>query len=256
MIHLFDAWGPVAKQLRHAERLLLMLDFDGTLAPIVPRPADARIPAETLTALGDLQARPTVTLALISGRGVHDVRNLAGLGDIHYFGSHGRERLRPGSGKAEADQRDRADLENLCRRLDDELAAVQGFEIENKGVAAAAHFRNVEPGQHGLVEQAVRRETARAGQLVVSRGKMVFDITPLDGIDKGVAALTLLTEVGGLPLYFGDDATDESAFQALPAMAVTVYVGPPDGRSAARYRLANPDEVREALRRIARAVRR
>ena len=79
---------------------------------------------------------------------------------------------------------------------------------------------------------------------------MVYDITPADGVDKGSAAATLLRETGGLPVYFGDDTTDESAFGALGDEAVTVFVGPSGIPSLARYRVSGPPEVGEALARI------
>ena len=85
---------------------------------------------------------------------------------------------------------------------------------------------------------------------------MVYDITPRDGMDKGAAAMALVRETGGLPLYFGDDTTDESAFGALDSEAVTVYVGPATGRSLARYRVTDPGEVGETLLKILNLVRR
>lgn len=250
MIHLFEAWQEVAARLREAERLLLMLDFDGTLAPIVARPPDARIPPHTQATLGALEACPNVTLAIVSGRAVRAVRALAGLDGIHYFGSHGGERLRPGSRTVETDAGARAGIQNLCRRLARELADVPGFEVEDKGASAAAHYRNVEPGQRGRVEKAVREAVAADRSLRIGSGKMVFDITPRDGRDKGAVTRGLLREAGGLPLYFGDDTTDESAFLALPASAVTVHVGPQEDQSAARYRVSGPREVAESLVRI------
>ena len=83
---------------------------------------------------------------------------------------------------------------------------------------------------------------------------MVYDITPLDGVDKGLAATRILGEIGGLPIYFGDDTTDESAFEALSPTAITVFVGPSGAKSAARFRLSDPVEVGCALARILQAT--
>lgn len=254
MIHLLEHWTAVAGSLTQAERILLMLDFDGTLAPIVPRPSDARIPDAALPALRKLQANPRVTLAIVSGRGARDVRALAGLADVHYFGSHGRERIRPGSAEVESNPAGRSQIRACCERLAEELGHIEGFQVEDKGTAAAAHFRNVDAGHWPRVERAVR-QAAAIGSLNVSQGKRVFDITPNDGVDKGTAALELLGELGGLPIYFGDDTTDETAFAALPDEAITVYVGPEAGNSGARYRVSGPEEVRRALARLAAAVR-
>ena len=253
MNHLLENWATVAGRLRQAERLLLMLDFDGTLAPIVPRPSDAQIPDTAMPTLRKLQSSPAVDLAVVSGRGARDVRDLAGLPDAHYFGSHGRERIRPGSANVEARQAGRSAIRALCQRLEEELADISGFEVEDKGAAAAAHFRNVAARHWERVERAVR-QAAAGRSLNVSPGKRVFDITPDDGVNKGTAALELLRELGGLPIYFGDDTTDESAFAALPDEAITVFVGTDGRNSGARFRVTGPVEVHRALAWLAAAV--
>ena len=247
MIHLLEEWAAVADRLRQAKRALVMLDFDGTLAPIVPRPADARVPAATQNALRALMQCAAVELALVSGRGADDVRALAGLPDIHYFGSHGREHIAPGTESVTADQAGRLAIFAVCERLAAALSDVDGFQIENKGVSAAAHFRIVDASHRKRVERAVRDAVASVGSLNFSAGKMVFDITPDDGVNKGTAVLTLLREVGGLPLYFGDDTTDESAFRALPRETISVFVGPAGRHTQARYRLSDTAEVGRAL---------
>lgn len=255
MIHLFDAWSEIIGTLRDSERLLLMLDFDGTLAPIVAQPPEARVPPQTQTALQALQSCPNVTLAIVSGRSVREVQALAGLTDVHYFGSHGGERLRPGCDTVGADTQAREEIRSVCCRLALQLADVPGFAVEDKGASAAAHYRNVEPSHRWRVEKAVRDAQTASPSLRISAGKMVFDITPLGGKDKGAAVAELLREVGGFPLYFGDDTTDESAFRALPESAVTVHVGPSEDQSAARFRVADPGEVAESLLRILEIAR-
>ena len=255
MIHLFDAWERVSASLRQAERLLVMLDFDGTLAPIVPRPPDARIPPTTLAVLRGLQECPDVVLAIVSGRAARDVQALAGVAGIHYFGSHGRERLRPEGDAVATTGGGREEIRKFCQILVRQLTGVRGFELENKGVAAAVHYRHVDGRLRNRVETAVRKTARSVGSLSVGVGKLVFDVTPVDGVDKGVAATELQREVGGLPVFFGDDTTDESAFRALATGGLTVYVGPDSAHSAARYRVADPAEVGEALRRILEIAR-
>lgn len=253
MTHLFDEWASIQARIKAAERVLLMLDCDGTLAPIVARPEAARVPAETLRTLQALRDRKRIALAVISGRSASDVASLVGLTGIHYFGSHGRERLRPGSAEIETAPRGRAAIAAACQLLARELAGIDGFHVENKGVSAAAHYRNVDPRHRDAVQRSVRAAVRAVGELQASPGKMVYDITPLDGVDKGLAATRLLGEIGGLPCYFGDDTTDEAAFQALPPPAITVFVGPSGAQTSARFRVADPEEVGVALARILRA---
>ena len=227
-----------------------MLDFDGTLAPIVAHPPDARIPLPAMSALKALRDCERVELAIVSGRAATDVSALVGLPGITYFGSHGRERIRPEGGPAEVNDSGREAIGSICELLSAELAGVPGFVIENKGVSAAAHYRNADARDRGRIARAVLQAVAASGRLKVGSGKKVYDIVPTDGVDKGTAATALLREFGGVPLYFGDDTTDESVFRALPSSAVTVYVGPPDSDSRARFRVADPAEVAVSLSRI------
>ena len=250
MTPFFAAWPLLAERIGKADRLLLMLDVDGTLAPIAPRPEDARIPAATQAALAELARCPRVAPAFVSGRAVADVRRLVGIDRAHYFGSHGRQRTRPGSGRVEVDMRCAAAVAEVCARLSAALKDTPGAAVENKQVSAAAHYRNVPPRLRGRAAEIVRGVLADRPDLRLSAGKMVFDITPRDGIDKGAAATRLLAEEGGMAFYFGDDTTDESAFAALPGDAVTVFVGPPGADSAARYRMDDPAAVGRALRLI------
>ena len=115
MRHLLEAWPSVSKRLSRAERVVLMLDFDGTLAPIVPRPQDARILPEAMPSLLALQGWPSVELAIVSGRAASDVRALAGLEDTHFFGSHGRQRIRPSARGAGSARSARSRLCNTSR---------------------------------------------------------------------------------------------------------------------------------------------
>ena len=256
MTPFFEAWALLAQRIAEADKLLLMLDFDGTLAPIAPRPEEARIPAAARAALEELARCPRAALAFVSGRAVADVRRLVGIDRAHYFGSHGRQRMRPGGGRVEVDGRFAAAIAEVCARLAAALADVAGFAVENKQVSAAAHYRNVAPPLRGRVAATVRETLADRPHLRLSAGKMVFDITPRDGIDKGTAATRLLAEEGGAAFYFGDDTTDESVFAALPAGAVTVFVGPRGAVSAARYRVDDAAAVGRALRLMADACER
>jgi len=254
MTDFFEAWPLLQERVASADRLLVMLDFDGTLAPIVPRPADARIPPATRGTLEELARSEQVVLAFVSGREISDVRRLVGIAPAHYFGSHGRQRLRPGDDHVEVDERYSDAINAACDRLEQALSGFSGFAVENKQVSAAVHYRNVAAGLHDELAAAVLSVIASIPTLRVSAGKMVFDITPLDGIDKGTATEQLLKEAGGLALYYGDDTTDEAAFVRLAGDAITVFVGPSNADSAARYRVSNPEAVGRSLELLLNAV--
>ena len=252
MTHLFEAWQSYESGILEHRHLLLMLDFDGSLAPIVSRPADARIPTGTLQTLRAMQDSDEITLAIISGRNVEDVRNLVGLTGIHYFGSHGRQHIDPADHSVVSDLAGQSShiIEKLCTTLSEKLKDVEGFEVENKTISAAAHYRNVHTSMYPRVHQAVKEAVTAIGSLNFRQGKMVFDIMPQDNIDKGTAATGLVQQVGGLPMYFGDDTTDEDAFRALHEPAITVHVGKPESQTNARFWVSGPEEVAQALQRI------
>jgi trehalose 6-phosphate phosphatase len=230
-------------------RLVLLLDFDGTLAPIVERPELAAMPAATRAALDWLMAMPGVQVAVISGRGLADVRDRAVIPGIAYAGNHGMEiegaglrRMHPEAVTA------RPALEAAARRIEPELARIPGAFLEDKGMTLSIHFRQAPADRHDDVRAAVERG-ARDG-LRVTSGKMVLEVRPRVEWDKGKAVLFLLDQMrppSGAPvLYLGDDRTDEDAFRALAGLGGAhegVLIGDPVSETAARSYLRDPEEV-------------
>ena len=261
MKHLFDHWSEISSRLSEAPRLLVMLDFDGTLSPIVKHPDLATLPPETRTRLVELRAAPGVSLAIISGRSVADLRQRVAIENITYVGNHGRELRRPGASEPETDSEIQKRMEEVAGHLTKELSEVPGIIIENKGFTVAVHYRQIPESLRPRVRSCTQGIAKQmAGLIEVSEGKCVYDLFPSDGANKGKAALALLEEHGGLPkvlpIYCGDDTTDETVFRTLPAGSVTVYVGDAQAASAARYRLADPGEVASLLKRISLPRRR
>lgn len=241
--------------------LLLCLDFDGTLSEIVPHPADARPLSgvgEVLSVLARDPAR--ITVAIISGREIAEVRRMLGVErGILFAGTHGLEivgadgvsRLAPGVEAAEAD------LAAARAWLARNVATTEGFVIEDKRIAIAVHYRMVEP--------ALARERCAALQnfveaktpgLRILRGKMIDELLPRGVGGKGKAIRTLLRECPypkSTPVYFGDDTTDEDAFQQIRDDGIGVLVGSARP-SWARYRVASPSEVRRLLAELAQEL--
>ncbi len=255
MQHLFERWTAVRRVIEAAPRLLLMLDFDGTLSPIVERPEDATLPELTRERLAALAQFADVDIGIISGRAAEDVRARVGLDGVEYVGNHGRERLRPWGGASDGDPEAKQHVRAVTKAFEEKLGAIPGIYLENKGLTLAVHFRRTPASRHEEVKQGVAEVTrAFAGRFHVSEGKMVFDVVPADEVSKGSTTLEMIRERGGtekvLPIYCGDDTTDETVFLALPEEALTVCVGDPEKQSAARYRLDDPDEVATFLDRI------
>jgi len=253
---LFGSWEAFREELE-GRRPVFFLDYDGTLAPIAPRPDDAHLPPSTRRALAALARRFPVTI--VSGRGLADVAEFVGLDDVSYAGSHGFEIVASGEEggeiRHEAAAHVEPEIEEVSRELETILEAVEGAIVEPKRFSVAVHYRGVGEGDVGRVEEAVDRVLTERPKLRRGEGKKVFEIRPDLDWDKGRAVLWLLEalELDGeanLPIYVGDDVTDEDAFRALEGRGVGILVTDAPRPTAARYQLQDPDEVRAFLGRM------
>jgi len=230
----------------------LFLDFDGTLAPIAPRPDAVRVDAEGRRLIRTLSRLAPVVI--ISGRAVEDLRARVGVKHLVYVGNHGLEIEGAGRGyRMRGTGRWRRRLKEILRRLRAELGAIPGVLIEDKRLTVGVHYRLVKPGVRGLAAHrfaAGVRPYVERGQICVRRGKMVQEIRPPVVWDKGRAVLWIMRQPafrGRWPLYIGDDDTDQDAFRRIRGRGVGISVGPGRARGAARYALAGPAQVRRLL---------
>ena len=236
------------RTLLSGRRVAVFLDYDGTLTPIVERPEDALLPAETRAAIERLAALAPV--AIVSGRDLADVRRLIGIEGITYAGSHGFDVVLPDGSAHQRGTEFLPALEAAERDLRARLASVPGAQIEAKRFAIAVHVRRVREELVRDVEAAVAGVAAADPRLRRTGGKKVFEIRPAVAWDKGKALLWLLDvlELGPdvLPVYVGDDETDEDAFRAVRDRGIGVVVrGEGDDRpTLARYTLRDTEEAR------------
>jgi len=255
MKYLFDHRQELETALG-GKRLLLMLDFDGTLAPIAPTPADAEMPAETRLALERLSGSPGCTVIVVSGRALSDVRDKTGVGGITYVGNHGLEMARPNEEpRLLARPQSDAVMTRMKENLTTALAPFEGVIIEDKGYSLAVHYRMVRSDDRPRVKAAVH-ETVEVyggeGRMELGAGSMVLELRPPLGCDKGTIVAGLLESearrnaVKPFAMYCGDDVTDEDAFKAIRGRGWAVLVGTPR-ISYAEYYLNDPIEVRRLL---------
>lgn len=262
MTHLFADWDRAARRLAGVGRILLCLDYDGTLSPIVRDPAAARLAVSTRDRLRRLSSSGKITLAIISGRGLEDVRERVGLEGVIFAGNHGLEIRGPGLEYLNPPaRRARPALRSAAERLTRELAGIDGARVEDKGLTLSVHYRNCRPADRDRARETVFRAVApdrSRRRIRVGEGKMVIEIRPPTSWNKGNAVNLLRREAAKsgsgkvLTVYAGDDRTDEDAFRALGNEGITIKVGPPGVKTLARYRLSGVGEVREFLRRLAR----
>lgn len=236
----------------------VMLDIDGTLAPIAPRPEDARIPDSTRDVLQRLVNLPRTQVALVTGRSADDARRMAVPG-VWIVGNHGLELQAP-DGDTVADP-DAAPYENAIASAANALASLQeelhGVILENKHWGLGIHFRLAAPEAIERIRTRVADVAADTG-LRVTEGRKIFELRPPVRVDKGTATIAFLERIGALlpdasAFFAGDDRTDEDAFRALRQLAphaVTARVlAGDDGPHAtdAELVLSSPEEVRELL---------
>jgi trehalose 6-phosphate phosphatase len=235
-------------------RLAIFLDFDGCLVEIAARPQDTVVPHALPPMLRRLNRRTGGALALVSGRPVAELRRFVPGLDLVLCGSHGAERAR-GTGPVARLPVDRAALSAAAAEAEVRVAGVRGFLIERKPVGLGLHYRGA-PGRAGEIEALSHDLLKALPGFHAHHGKMVIEIRP-DGIGKGHAVADLMASPrfrGRVPVMFGDDRTDEPAFEVANRLGgVSVKVGP--GATSARSRLGSPAEVRRLLALWARVSR-
>ncbi|MGY1602052.1 trehalose-phosphatase [Geodermatophilus sp. SYSU D00815] len=215
--------------------LLVASDYDGVLSPLVGDPSAAVPQPGVADALRRVAAADGVTVALVSGRGVADLRRTSGLtGAYRWVGSHGAEFDGPLTGES-ADRRDA-----LAALLEPVVREVAGARLEVKPASVAVHVRQVpDPAAGAALLERVR--TLVDPSLTMKPGKAVLELAVTDA-DKGGALRRLRAELGAAAaVYLGDDVTDEDGFRALGPDDVPVKVG--EGPTAARHRVADPAAV-------------
>jgi trehalose-phosphatase len=237
-----------------AGRILVASDFDGTLSPIAPAPEAAVILPEAHAALSRLCRLPGVTVAVVSGRALSNVAEKVGLPDVVYAGNHGMEMQGPSLPMLTFCTAEiREDLEAAIAALRSSLEGIDGVLIEDKGSSASVHYRQVDPVHFDRIAAAVSDAAAPAPQIQLRHGKMVWELRPGPGWNKGSAVVHLMSRfrIGDAAVFFaGDDETDNDVFAILPRGA-TFVVGDLESRDAA-FRCHSPEDVAGLLTWIAK----
>jgi trehalose 6-phosphate phosphatase len=257
------AWEQLRSWSREPSTAAVLTDIDGVLAPIVPTPDLSEVPEE-LRGLLQRLSEMYLVVAGISGRAVEDALRLVGLEEIAYYGNHGFEVLRPGDDveivpEAEPYKNKVEELENKAR---EELEPLGAF-VEEKGITASIHYRNVSPENGERCKEFVEREGERLG-LRITVGRGVVEARPPIRADKGTATRKVVEEYEPQKaLFMGDDTTDLDAFRELEKLreegvleeilriGVESEEGPPEIVLEADLVVEGTEGVEEALRVLA-----
>ncbi len=231
---------------------VVFLDYDGTLTPIVERPELALLSSGCRAAVRRLAGKCTV--AVVSGRDRRDVEKLVGIPGLCFIGSHGFD-IADSSGRqipfAPGDRflDDLADAEQVLREVFED---VPGVLVERKKYAVAVHYRLAPKGEEGRIGDLFEQVARGRERLRRFGGKKVMELRPDFAWDKGKAVMWLLQRLSPrpeelVPLYLGDDLTDEDAFRALRDTGIGVLVRDARRPTAARYALESTEEVERFL---------
>lgn len=257
-----DQYAEVAARIQGG-RVAVFLDYDGVLTPIVSHPDLAVLSAEMRAVLVDLAS--VTTVAIVSGRDVVDVQDKVQVPGIFYAGSHGFDIIDPDGNPVVDERLDRfhiylGPLDEAAEMVEGRLAYVPGARVERKRFAIAIHYRQVADEDYPTLEAAVLETAPRVPLLRVESGKKIFEFRPDFAWDKGRALEWLLGELGldlpeVVPLYLGDDTTDEDAFRVLRSRGIGIVIGRDGEASLARYALEDTGEVHAFLSRLTGTLR-
>ncbi|KAF5451098.1 hypothetical protein F2P56_031394 [Juglans regia] len=255
----FDRMMKTAK----GKRIVVFLDYDGTLSPIVDNPDRALMSDEMRAAVREVAKYfPT---AIITGRSRDKVTEFVKLSNVYYAGSHGMDIMAPPrpvkSGTAGNDHQTIAlDHRKIFTMLEEKTEKIQGVRIEDNSFCVSVHFRQVREEDYGILEEKVKSVVKKYPEFHLTEGKMVLEVRPSIEWNKGHALEYLLDTLGFsnssdvLPLYIGDDRSDEDAFKVIRSrgQGYPIIVSSIPKDTNALYSLQDPSEVLSFLLRLAR----
>jgi trehalose 6-phosphate phosphatase len=241
---LFACWSEVAARLISSRMIALFLDFDGALAPIAPHPGLVQVDPRLRRTLAALARNPRLRVWVISARRRSDIRARLRAPALRHLGLYGQERGFPPNRPS-----------SLIARVKQALAATlpphPAVWIEDKQYTIAVHYRCApDPVCRTVAERVQRAVEPWRDRVGIAPGKCVWEVAPHGLADKGAAVRRELAALPSraLPLFVGDDLSDEAGFAALPR-AIGIRVGEP-GRTRAQYRLDGSEQVHQFLERL------
>lgn len=263
MEHLLTAWPLVMQRIKLAKHVLFLTDFDGTLTPIVARPELANLTTSMRLLLQELRQTNNMTLGVISGRALDDLRNKVGVKGIIYAGNHGLEIEGPGIDFINPLANEiKPIIKVIGYILQKSLGTIRGVFVEDKGLTLSVHYRLAEDDQTENVKRTLDRVVGGAqasGKVKITDGKKVYEVRPGVEWDKGKAIRLLMKKYGKggwhsglMPIFLGDDRTDEDGFQVIEKYGngLPIFVGEASTDTSARYYLRSPMEVEIFLSRL------
>ena len=254
--YLFDFLEEVINRVKTFSHVLLFLDYDGTLVPICKEPSLAKLSLEEKKILRELSRIPWLSVGIISGRSLKEVRRLVGIKGLFYAGNHGfeilfQERIWVHPKLKSFESR----LKRVTCELKCALKGIDGILVEDKRVTVSVHYRNLSEKSPGSILKIVSKVLESYSEIfTITHGKKVYEVRPHINWDKGKAVVKISQLLGftsrPLKIYIGDDHTDEDAFRVLEEGDISIRVGYRKG-SKAHYFCKESGEVLQLLKQFA-----
>ena len=259
MQYVFNVWNDMCRRIKQSKKRLLLCDYDGTLTPIVDNPEMANLTNNMSKLIAGLVHKPGVIVAIVSGRALADIKEHVNISGVIYAGNHGFEIEGP-------------DIQ-FIHPLTDEISSIihlmgtvlkramsqcKGVIVEDKGMTLSVHYRLVDDDQLPRVNAAFESTVGTArklGKIKTTSGKKVHEVRPAIPWHKGNAVQLIFNRVSHsrkkgevLPIYLGDDLTDEDAFKSVNKLnGISILVGEATRTSSADYYLNSIPEVNTLL---------
>jgi len=251
MRNILQNWAFVQNSIAKAPLIELFLDFDGTITPIESTPDKVFLPADVRKILISLHETGKCRVSIISGRSLSDVLQMVNIEGLYYAGNHGFEIAGPHlKFEYKLTKEQKESLQKLLINLQESLGDISGVLIEDKRYSLSIHYRLVNPLKAEYVRKVVKELANNYPSVKLTEGKMVLELRHKAEWNKGDAVATIRESfrTKGLPIYVGDDKTDEDAFQRL-SEGITIRVGRSKA-SVAKYYANNNMQVHAILNRI------
>ena len=239
----------IHRLMKHCYQFIIFLDYDGTLTPIVERPEQAILSPSMHDCLNSLSQE--YLTVIISGRELNDLKGHIKISTLFYSGNHGLEFIGPQS-YYQMGAEFKEEIGELYDCLSQKLKQISGCLIENKTFSLSVHYRLVDNENVKLIEKQIDAALANYPRLKKHYGKKVYEIRPNILWNKGIASNAILEKFKLnnphlIPIYIGDDVSDEDAFEVFQTKGITIKVEQNPSDTKANYFLNSPLEVQRFL---------
>lgn len=252
MKYLFDFWPEIEGLIKPYRRMYILTDYDGTLTPIVDYPDQAILDANVKNLLKSLAKDRRFILGIITGRTLKEIVQLVDIDGVYYIGNHGMEIKGPSLTFVHPIAEKLSPIiSRICNDLRSKFEHIHGMIVEDKGMTASIHYRMAPKNTVKEIMKVAKDAVRLYEDFEIRYGKMVIEIRPEVYWDKGDATLWLVRKLGedGIPIYIGDDKTDEDVFRKINK-GLTILISKSRRHSDARYYLKSAEDVHKLLYRL------